>query len=307
MKLLILLLIDTMLMCVIPAVSRADELMDKEIVFHGSTPGDDEIKTLLAINLKTKVDFIRWYLTLDDVAPDQRTFTLDIVFGEARPNTLGFIGGGEKRSFDGKVTVSQDNVINGEIYHLTSAELRTGIRMVKLNENLLHLLNSQGYLMVGNGGWSYTLNRMEIIRNDANLPVLKISGESATDTIRQVTFDGRTPCQDFAADHNMTVSASCFKLKWRLVLNRDPISHQPTTYTMRKIVDNQPRDVSGNWKVVKGVPGNAEVIIYQLDPGDAKNSISLLVGDENVIFFLDKRNMLYVGNSDFSFTLNKKK
>jgi hypothetical protein len=37
-----------------------------------------------------------------------------------------------------------------------------------------------------------------------------------------------------------------------------------------------------------------------------KKTLSLLAADENVLFFLDKNQKLYVGNEDFSYTLNRK-
>ena len=66
------------------------------IVLVASTPGDSLIKSLLTIHPDTKVDFIRWDLTLKKGENDSKIFLLNIVFGEAQPNTPGFIGGGEK-------------------------------------------------------------------------------------------------------------------------------------------------------------------------------------------------------------------
>lgn len=119
-------------------------------------------------------------------------------------------------------------------------------------------------------------------------------------------YDGRTPCQDYAAEHQLNVTADCFKLKWRLILNRDAITHKPTTYTIRKVVDNIPQDVSGNWRIIKGIKENPNAIIYQLDPEYPQNSICLLAGDDHVLFFLDKKYRLHAGNGDFSYTLNRK-
>jgi hypothetical protein len=144
------------------------------------------------------------------------------------------------------------------------------------------------------------------LKSPERLPLLTSTSTIFSDTARQVIFDGRTPCQSFAGDHLMNVSSECIKLKWRLVLNRDPVTLQPTTYTMRKVVDYRPRDVTGKWSLTKGLPGNPNVLIIQIDPGKGKETISLLVGDENVLFFLDTDNNLYAGNNDFSYTLNKK-
>jgi len=49
-----------------------------EIVFTGSTPGDELIKSMLAIQAGKKVDFIRWNLILTKT--NKKTFILNIVF-----------------------------------------------------------------------------------------------------------------------------------------------------------------------------------------------------------------------------------
>jgi hypothetical protein len=281
---------------------------DSTDVFTGSTPGDELIKSLLAIHPSKKVDFIRWNLTLNKTKTDKKTFILNIVFGEAQPNTLGFYHGGTKLIFEDEYTITQNKSegINGEIIHLKSSKLPSEIKMIKLNDNLFHLLTPENQLMVGNGGWSYTLNCKDLDTENTILPALTNSTDLTVDTAQQVVFEGRTPCRDFAAEHNMTVTTSCFKLKWRITLKRDPVSNEPTTYTMRKVVDNEPRDVSGNWKIIKGTAQNPDVVIYQLDYNKPGETISLLVGDQNVLFFLHPDNRLFVGNENFSFTLNKK-
>ncbi len=279
------------------------------IVFVGSTPGDELIKSLLTIPADKEVDFIRWNLILNETNSNQNTFSLKIAFGVSQGNTLGFKVE-EKLAFEGTYTSapSKNKILFGVIYHLKGNSLPSEIMMIKLNENIFHLLTPQHRLMIGNGGWSYTLNRKELIIDKAAVaPALTSASALLSETTRQAVYDGRTPCQDYAAEHQLKVTTSCFKLKWRLTLNRDAITHEPTTYTIRKVVDNIPRDVSGNWTIIKGIKENPDVIIYQLDPEDPENSICFLAGDENVLFFLDKKFRLHAGNGDFSYTLNKRR
>jgi hypothetical protein len=75
---------------------------------------------------------------------------------------------------------------------------------------------------------------------------------------------------------------------------------------MRKVVDNKPRDVSGKWTVIYGIPTNPEAIIYKIEPDKPEESISFFVADDNVLFFLDKNNETYSGNEDFSYTLKRR-
>ncbi len=79
------------------------------IVYVGSTPGASEIKSLLTINPEKAIDFIRWELTLNQSEDDSKYYVLNITFGEAQPNTLGFKGGGEKLSLKGVYAVSKSS------------------------------------------------------------------------------------------------------------------------------------------------------------------------------------------------------
>jgi len=288
-----------LLLCVLLSASCSATSTTSEIILIGSTPADEFVKTMLTIPAETKVDFIRWNLRLDD----KNSFVLDIAYAESQPNTLDFKGGGEKLTIKGTFTVSEGNNFK-EVYHLKSSSLPTEIPLVKLNENLFHLLTPQNQLILGNGGWSYSLNRKNPIDTDEIL----ISSTISDDKSLQLVFDGRTPCQEIAVEHpEMNASQSCFKLKWRLILNRDTVTYLPTTYTIRKVVDNKLRDdVSGKWTIIKGTVTNPDVIIYKIELDKSAESISFLVGDENVLFFLDKNNEPFIGNEDFSFTMNKK-
>jgi hypothetical protein len=271
---------------------------NENYILVGCTPGDDLIKSQLGIPAETKIDFIRWDLKFDK----SNTFVLNIKYGENQPNTLGFKEGGQGKDFQGSYTVSKN--MDNNFYHLMANQLK--ISLVKLNDNLFHLLTSENQLMVGNGGWSYTLNNKNPTKTIDNLPSLKTSNNVINDRLVQVIYDGRTPCQEFANEHQMKVSESCFKLKWKLILNRDAVNHNPTTYTIRKIVDGVPRDITGNWTIIKGTDTNPNAIIYQLDPNKPDQTISLFVGDENILFLLHKDKNLFIGNDNFSFTLNKR-
>lgn len=279
-----------------------------DLILVGSTPGDDLIKSLLAIPPETKIDFIKWNLALSPSNTGQETFVLGMVVGESQPNTLGFIGGGKPLTIKGTYRVSKEmgGHRGAETVRLTSESLPSGISLAKLNDNLFHLLTPERKLMIGNGGWSYSLNRkypVPLTGPSAFSNPFKPAGEPSF----EVVFDGRTPCREIAAEHpEMNASPSCFKLKWRLILHRDSVNHLPTTFTIRKVVDNEPRDVTGTWTILKGIPSNPDAVIYLLDPDKPAESISFLAGDENVLFFLNRNHEPYIGNEDFSFTMNRR-
>ena len=278
-----------------------------DIVLVASTPGNDVIKSLLAIPPDKKIDFIRWNLVLTNPESERHSFSLDINYGEAQPNTSGFKNGGEKKSIEGEYGISQEKgLINGKVYHLKSPKLADEIQFIKLSENIYHSISPQMQLMVGNGGWSYTLNRKEPLSNCTTvLPVLTAFSSLPADTSRQIIFEGRTPCLDIAREKNLVVSADCFKLKWKLVLSRDPKTLLPTTYRLYRTNSRQ-NDLTGNWVIKKGSGSNSNAIIYQLDSDKPDKSISLYLADENVAFFLHDDNEFFTGDENFSYTLNRR-
>lgn len=273
------------------------------IILVGCTPGDDYIKSVLSIAPDYTVDFIKWQITINKNSASN--FTLNIQYGESQPNTLGFKLGGSTKMIEGICTAS-DNPENdpGTIFHLKSNQLGHDLSLVRLNDNLFHILSAEQKLLVGNGGWSYTLNNT-LPGGINNFPSMKLL--TGMDTSLTIIYEGRTPCQDFAQEHHINVSQHCFKLKWKLILHRDPVSRQPSTYELRKIVDNEPKQVTGKWIEIKDPAGQPDKTIYQLDPETPRTAISLLVADENLLFFLHKDHSPFVGNDNFSYTLNKRK
>jgi hypothetical protein len=73
-----------------------------------------------------------------------------------------------------------------------------------------------------------------------------------------------------------------------------------------KRTNSRETDITGNWTIIKGIASNPDAIVLQLDPDKPNQTISLLVGDDNVLFFLHKDKKLFTGNDNFSFTLNKR-
>lgn len=245
LKLFIYPLISFLILGISSSFSCASDQNGK-ILLVACTPGDDLIKSQLSIPNETKIDFIKWDLTFNNL----NTFALNIVYGESQPNTLDFKAGGQKKSYQGQYSISKHN--GNEIYQLKSSEFQTEIALIKLNANVFHLLTPQKKLMVGNGGWSYTLNNKNPDKNNYPLPTLTNSARILKDTSLEVIYDGRTPCQDFAAENDLTVSQSCFKLKWKLILNRDPKTLQPTTYNLKR-TNSRETDIKGNWTIIKGL------------------------------------------------------
>jgi hypothetical protein len=159
-------------------------------------------------------------------------------------------------------------------------------------------------LMVGNGGWSYTLNRSD--QEPDSMSTLTTMVPAATilnDKPIQLIFDGRTPCNDISTVYKLNTAPDCLKLKWRLTLNRDSVTFEPSIYKLERTDIRNSGAITGKWTVFC-VSDSA--VVYKLDPDKPDNSISFLAGDKNVLFFLDKNYRLFSGNSEFSYTLNRK-
>ncbi len=275
--------------------------LSSKTVLVGSTPGDSLIKSMLTISLEKQVDFIRWDLTLGPADKDPKTFVLNIVFGKGQPNTSGFIGGGETMSFEGNYAVLKSQ--KGDIYKLQIDKAADPISLIQINENIFHLLTLDNKLMIGNSGWSYTLSRKDPVANPSAL-LFSRSTSFQNETAKEVVFDGRTPCFEIASEYNWTLERECHKLKWKLTLSRDTKTNQPIEYALQRTLE-RPNSLKGKWTILNGTTAGSGAMILTLDPDIPGKSILFLVGDENVLFFLDKQGRMYAGNGDFSYTLNR--
>jgi len=268
-----------------------------ETVLVGSTPGDPIIQSMLGIDPTKPVDFIRWHLVLRE---SQKRFVMSAHYGVGKPNTPDFEGGGEKRTFEGTYSVSKEGA--REILTLKSDKMTQPVSLIKFNDDLFHVLTPDKRLMVGNGGWSYSLSRDP--PSSTRSSALTSFGPVAS-THTQAVFDGRTPCREFANEYKWNVGNDCFKLKWRLTLFRDPKSGKSTTYKIQRTL-HRSEPIEGTWTVVNGTKSDPKAVVYKLDPDRPDISMSFLVGDENILLFLDKEGRLYGGNADFSYTLNRR-
>lgn len=273
----------------------------------GSTPGDPLIKSMLHIRQDKEVDFIRWTLSMDTTRSDSNNFTLNLEYGLSQPNTTGFAQGRVDTTIAGKYVIINDNhTTPAEVYQfIYDGTASPSLSLKILNDNVFHVLTPDNKLMSGNSGWSYTLSRKNHRINQAPTAAsLANNPFRSEDKGESVVFAGRTPCGEIAGDYNFKVNEDCFKLKWKLTLHRDKNTLLPTKYTLRR-TDQRTNDIEGNWDIVNMNKNNCSLTIYRLDPDKPGKTISLLAGDDNVLFFMDKKQNLYVGNQNFSYTINR--
>ena len=194
------------------------------------------------------------------------------------------------------------------VYRLTADKSQRSLSFVKIGDNLLHLLNPDGSLMVGNGGWSYTLNRADQAEKPGDASVTpdmsyKISPLATGPNVFGV-FEGRSPCHGIARELKLPQHAGCMKVKWRITLYQNPETSAPTTYKVEGTLHRQGAR-EGAWSIVHGTKADTKAIVYQLSPTQTEAALLLWKADENVLFFLNRDLEPMVGHADFSYTLNR--
>lgn len=257
----------------------------KERTYSGCTPANNVVRSFLLISFSDSVDFIRWKIILED-----NKYSLRCNYGIGKPNTNGFINGGKWIELNGPLKKE------GYYYYLQNGDRKLGV--VELNTNLVHFLDESRNLLVGTGGWSYTLDIDKPVTTD------QVNIISRQDVLKDsMAFHGRTACEDFSIN---PPGKNCIRMKWSIVFYADPKKNMPTTYLLNRS-NAMPLEYpgkKGTWKIMAGKDGR---VIYQLTPDNNPNSPTYLLKlDNNTLVFTDPKGNLLVGNDDFAFTLSRK-
>jgi len=286
------------------------------VEFIGSTPGGVLAREFLG-GLPTNAEChnITWRITLPTSPGTGRITTYGLIAQYRVPTREN-----PNRSEDGPKVTSRGTweIIKGAksrtdavVYRLISEKSQRSLSFVKVGENLLHLLDPNGTLMVGNGGWSYTLNRAD----RAEKPVDTSMAASAPDMSYKISslatgsnvfavFEGRSPCHGIARELKLPQHAGCTKVKWRVTLYQNPETSAPTAYKVEGTLHRQsPRE--GTWSIVQGAKTDPNATVYQLNPTTTEAALWLLKADENILFFLNQHREPLVGHAEFSYTLNR--
>lgn len=134
-------------------------------VFAGSSPCDPVMRPWMAIPSNTDCEFIKWKLLLfkNPENDQQQRFNLTYTYGVSKPGTEGFLNGGHNAEMTGNWRVLNNciNLPGQSVIQLRDNKIKTPLTFLKLNHSILHLTDQEGHLMIGNAGWSYTLNKMK--------------------------------------------------------------------------------------------------------------------------------------------------
>jgi hypothetical protein len=289
-------------------------------VFVATSPCNEVSRRLLQIPATANCEMIKWNLTLyqDANTLTPTTYTLNGVYGLPQQGTNGLSNGGTKVDREGRWKIVRGIKANPDavVYELDSGDPQGSVSFLKVDHNLLHLLNRDGSFAIGTAGWSYTLNRTENIGRDvqqASAPTtspLQVTSPTTAASPKITAssivgrFEGRSPCLEVARELNKAVDADCIKVKWDLTLYQDPSTATPTTYKLNGTFYRE-RVREGKWAILRGSKINPAAVVYQLDPDKLQRSLLFLKAGDNILFFLDRSRNLMVGNGDFSYTLNR--
>jgi len=284
--------------------------------FVGSTPGGDLPREFLdGLATNAECHYIKWQIKLltNQNAGLPATYNLVAQYHVPARNNPNQSEEGPKVTSHGtcEIVKGAKSSPDAVVYRISADKSHRSLSVVKVNENLLHFLNPDGSLMIGTGGWSYTLNRAASAETpvDASLAVsspdmsYKISPLATGPTVFGV-FEGRSPCHGIARELKLPQHAGCTKVKWRVTLYQDPKTSAPTTCKVEGSLHRRsPRE--GTWGIVRGAKTDPNAIIYRLDPTPTEAALLLLKADDNILFFLNQDREPMVGHADFSYTLNR--
>ena len=205
--------------------------------FEATTPLGVGVKKMLGISADDKHEMLKWNLALSK-DPKKNTpsrFRLLYEYGIPKQGTRGFMEGSKKVELIGSWVIEKGTTSKKgtTIVRLTATVPMVSLSFLQADENLLHLLNENKNLMVGNGAWSYTLNRKDPV------PQNKFTaGELITSQILAVTdtvgiFEGRTPCYDGLTKMNDISLNGCQAIKCQLILLQNINTHNPASFILK--------------------------------------------------------------------------
>lgn len=254
----------------------------KETVYQGSTPADTGVRDFLGISFTDSIDFIRWRIMIRS-----NHYDLTCKYGLSKGGTNGFT---EEK------TISFSGELAKQDMYLLLQQRKKVLYMMEINTSLLHLLDKNKNLLIGNGGYSYALNSTTPVKTD------QFNHSTKQTKIEQLmAFQGRTPCQELSVLLGRNSSQACNKLKWYIIFFTDSLTGKPLYYLEGGRGYKKETMAKGSWEIIRK---NGR-IVYKLDIERRMNPLYLLKADDNILFFIDAEGKLLVGNEDFSYTLNR--
>ena len=135
-----------------------------QMVFVGTTPCGQMIRPIHKVSQGADCALVQWTLTLyqDAATLKPTTYKLSSINRFIVKGTNMYSEPGTKSETGGKWTIVQGTKTNPNsiVYRLELDKPETSISFLKLSDQLIHLLDNGGKLMIGNESFSYTLSRV---------------------------------------------------------------------------------------------------------------------------------------------------
>jgi hypothetical protein len=137
-------------------------------IFEGSTPCNPSVNALLKISISDTCVFMKWRLEMFSKKDTDYSFKLLISYGDFQPNTMNFLGGGKSISLTGKLLTTSitRNGTTYEILHLAGDKNAQELVFIQLDNNILHLLDSNMKFIKGDPSFAFVLNRTDIFKSN---------------------------------------------------------------------------------------------------------------------------------------------
>ncbi|WP_217602010.1 hypothetical protein [Chitinophaga sp. GbtcB8] len=156
-------IVPVLLFTITNACSQNTSRENSSVVFLASTPCSKGTRPLPGIPVNAVCELIKWKLVLyqDAFKKSPISYKLHCIYGLPKQGTTGLIGGGKLIEMEGQWTIVKGTASKpgAIIYQLHDPKTNRTISFLKLNDDLLHLLDSDLHLMIGSAAWSYTFNR----------------------------------------------------------------------------------------------------------------------------------------------------
>jgi hypothetical protein len=135
-----------------------------QIVFIGTTPCGQMIRPIHKVSQDADCALVKWTLTLyqDPVTLKPTTYKLSSINRFIIKGTNMYSEPGTKSETEGKWTIVKGRKTNPNsiVYRLESGKPEISISFLKISEKLIHLLDIEEKLMIGDESFSYTLSRV---------------------------------------------------------------------------------------------------------------------------------------------------
>jgi hypothetical protein len=124
--------------------------------FVGTSPCGAMVREFIGISRTEPCDKITWRLNISET----NTFMLNATYGLQEQSAPGYVSGGKSVMMEGKWTMKGTGP--RKVYAIQANKSDRAMSILRVNENLLQLLGTDGKSLIGNEFWSYTLNRKDV-------------------------------------------------------------------------------------------------------------------------------------------------